>query len=184
MDIISKFDELDDVEAGLMRKIGFEWISMANYSEIYENNEKHFTNFGEVVRFVEDVICYRMPWTINGIVRLAENELESIDDINKKELPDWFDLLPQFLRYGVSEKELVWVMSLGIQDRNVAHWLLQAYKAKVKRLPKSLKQFLVWSLDNRKEMLLEMGAVWPKYFVRLFNNILIRYDKITKLISG
>ena len=179
IDYVEEFSELNEIDVELVKSIGFMWVSQASYSEIYEAHLDKFNGFNDFIKFIEDAICYRAPWAISGFVRLAGSM-----DIEDLVIPSWLEDSPQILRYGVPNKKLMWIMSLGVSDRDVASWLLEQYNANNRLPPRTIKRFVGWAINNREEIIEAMGEEWPIYFSKLFDEILNRYEKIQDALAG
>ena len=183
IDTVSGFRELNGANAGLIKQLGFRWLNLATYAEIFEGNEGAFENFGESIRFVENILCYRTPWALNGVVRLVQARIEEDIFGDAIQLPEWVSYLPQLLRYGVPTRELMWVMSLGVPERKVAVWLLELFQSTRNRRPNSLNEFVGWGIGSRNEVLPQMEAAWPKYFARMYGGIIDRYEQMQQILA-
>lgn len=183
VDAVTGFRELNGANTDLIKRLGFRWLNLATYAEIFEGSEGAFANFGESIRFVEDILCYRTPRVLNGVVRLVQERIA--DDVfgTEVQLPEWFSYFPQLLRYGVPTRELMWVMSLGVPERKVAVWLLELFRAARNRPPQSLKELVSWGIASRDEVLPRLEADWPKYFARLYDGIIDRYEQIQQILA-
>jgi len=180
---VSDFKELEDCDADSLSRLGYQWLNMSTYSEIYEAGAELFEDFGRAIKFVEQELCYRAPRAINGLVRLVEGSLETGDLGERQALPNWFLLLPHMLQYGVPSEQLVWSMSMGLGDRNVAHWLLQRYQQEFERDPRRSIELMNWSINNRDEIAEAMEQRWPSYFSRVFIEITDRYAHVRELVA-
>jgi transcription termination factor NusB len=109
--------------------------------------------------------------------------LETQDEDSEVILPDWIVLLPKFLRYGVASKELAWIMSLGIEDRGFAEYLLQKYVDANQNNPENFRQFVKWSTNNKEALIASAKNEWPRYFVQILEQVLERYTQIDKSLS-
>ena len=118
----------------------------------------------------------RMPIPEYLSIRLSGNFFNVI--------PNWIKNFPQQLRYGVPAKELMWIMSLGISDRDVASWLLDLYNENNRFPPNTIKGFVSWAINDREMIIEAMGEEWPIYFPKLFDGILNRYAKIQNALTG
>lgn len=183
IDVVSAFRELGGADAGLIKQFGFRWLNLATYGEIFEGSDGAFANFGESVRFVENILCYRTPWALNGVSRLVQARISDNVFVDWPPLPEWFSDLPQLLRYGVPTRELMWVMSLGIPERKVAVWLLELFRGTMNRQPDSLKDFVTWGIASRGEVTPQMEASWPKYFARMYGGIIDRYEQMQQILA-
>ncbi|MCI0558197.1 MAG: hypothetical protein MN733_06855, partial [Nitrososphaera sp.] len=181
--IACRAEELSGEDPDILAQCGYRWLNMGEYHEIYREREDRFRNLNEAVHFVEEVLIYRTPWVLNAIIRIMESALPSENVVELQGLSEWFKLLPHLLRYGVPSKELVWVMSLGIQERKLGLWLLDQFRQAQGQPPLSLRQFVSWSLDNRNTVIEQIKIQWPKYFSLLYSRILDRYERINTLLS-
>jgi helicase len=186
MEIACRTIELANVNTEILTSLGYEWVNLATYEDVFRRGESRFQSLNEAVRFVEDVFCYRVPWVLNGIIRILENSHPWINEEGQvsQQLPPWFKLLPHMMRYGVPTRELVWIMSLGVHDRRLAQWLLDHFSAGRFFPLRSLRQFVEWAIESRAFIIERMSREWPKYFVRQYSGILDRYERINTLLGG
>jgi len=132
---------------------------------------------------VEGVLVYTVPWVFNAVVRLFESRNEGLPAEQQVDIPEWFSVLPQFFRYGVSKVELMWVMSLGVPDRSVAKYLLQMFIESHGRQPTSLRKFLEWSIAQKELVLGLREERWPSFFRDSYAAILGRYQSILQQLG-
>lgn len=159
-----------DVEQ--LKRFGYIWITTGNYGSVF--NAGPFRNIDQAVEYVEEAFCYEMPWVLNGFRRLVQQIVS---------VPKWFELLPDFLRYGVNQESLVWVLSLGFSDRRFAEWMLKLHREEKRLYPANFKELLDWILENRQSLNENIGAAWPHYFGVVFTKITDRYEKISNLLN-
>jgi hypothetical protein len=178
--------ELSDVDLRTLVDLGFDWLNYGSYTRVKDRGGSRFRTLDEAIRFVEEALCYRVPWVLNGVVRIIESlpPWQEEEERVGQQLPDWFKSLSHMMRYGVRSRELVWIMSLGIQDQRLAQWLLDQFTEERIQLPSSLRQFVSWAIASRSEISERMRAEWPKYFVRLYFGILDRYERINTLLTA
>ena len=142
-----------------------------------------FDTFDDAVDYVENVLCYRVPWVLNGFIRLLEKGEDEDNRPALDDIPQWFRSLPDFLRYGVDRQELGWIMSLGFSDRRFAEWLLQVFIREHGREPGTFRDFINWVLEVGISLREKVDAAWPNYFGRLLGKVLARYSRINELLS-
>jgi superfamily II DNA/RNA helicase len=174
VDYVHRARELEDYDVQLIKTLGYIWILTGRYDTIYEAGRASFDNFDDAVKYVETILCYQVPWILSGFVRL----LNQIGD-----LPDWFTLMPDFLRYGVNEQVLVWVLSLGFTDRRFAEWVLEIYRVQNGTYPSNFREWLQWMLVNRQSISEQIDQTWPHYFRILFEKISDRYQRISDVLN-
>ncbi|MBL8080489.1 MAG: DEAD/DEAH box helicase [Anaerolineales bacterium] len=170
--------ELAKEDSSIVKRLGALWLRTGSYQSVFEGSE--FDDLDTAIAFVEDVLCYKLPWVINGMSRLLETQ----DDEGVDDLPDWFNLLPKYLRYGVDSKELAWIMSLGIEDRGVAEFLLQKYIDDNQANPASFRSFVSWAIAHNADLVTSAQEQWPKYFVQMLKQILDRYTQIDSSLGA
>ncbi|MBI3173158.1 MAG: DEAD/DEAH box helicase [Chloroflexi bacterium] len=178
VDIACQTSELADVNRNNVSRLGLVWMRSGNYQTVYLESDKD--ELDDAVHFVEDVLCYRLPWVINGMARLLESENED----ETYEMPDWFVWLPKYLRYGVDSKELAWITSLGIDDRDFAEFLLNHYVEDNEIQPTSFRQFLSWAIENKDDLISDSQEEWADYFTEILTQVLDRYSQINQSLNG
>jgi len=150
---------------------GLAWIESGDYSTVQLAAGASIGALEDVVEYVEDVLVNRLPWVVNGMTRLFEEGL-----VQDENLPEWFQFLPQFLRYGVNTSELVWTMSLGIPDRRFAEFLIGEYRRDQGHTPRDFNAVPDWALNNRAALMKAIQVDWPVYFVQILDRSLDRYS--------
>lgn len=173
IEFISRTKELEHQNPRQIALLGYQWIQTGRYDKVHEIAQDTFKNFDEAVEFTEEVLCFLTPWVINGFVRLID-QIENI--------PNWFRLLPDYLRYGVDQQPLVWVMSMGFIDRRFSKWLLEIFRRDNRIDPPSFRNLVQWILANKLELATQIGQAWPRYFGQLFDKIISRYQKIDEVL--
>jgi superfamily II DNA/RNA helicase len=172
IDLACRTVEMSDTDSNEVSKLGVSWLRTGNYQSVFEASK--FDDLDTTIFFVEDVLCYKLPWVINGITRLLETQNTDTELL----IPDWFALLPKYLRYGVDSKELAWIMSLGIEDRGFAEYLLQKYVEANQGNPANFRQFVRWATGNNEFLISSAKDEWPKYFIQILQQVLDRYAQI------
>jgi len=178
VEIACQTSELADMDKDVVSKLGIIWMKTGSYQSVFSESDED--NLDDAIFFVEDVLCYKLPWVTNGIARFLESESED----EAQELPDWFVWLPKFLRYGVDSKELTWVMSLGIDDREYAEFLLRHYTEENQSQPVSFRQFLSWATENKESLISESQKEWASYFTEILTQVLDRYSQISQSLTN
>ncbi len=174
--------ELADCEPQELARLGYEWIRVGRYDAVYVAAGR-FESLDDAVEFVEDVLCYRLPWVVNGLVRLMETAPNEDVELSVAQVPQHLRMLPDFLRYGADREELVWVMSLGFRDRPFAEWLLKNLLTVRGRAPESFREAVTWIVAERKHLMAHVGEGWPGYFGRILERILTRYSRLVPLLE-
>lgn len=186
--ILCAAPELKGEPAALATAVAWAWMQTGTYSEARAAGGGAFPNTDSAVQFVEQTVAYTLPWVMNGLLRLMEANGDIADDaISNPELPVavpvWAQYLPQFLRFGVDDPELVWIMSLGIPDPGFAIWIRGQFEQARGRRPASFREIVMWMLDQQDE-LLKRASHWPRYFVRLLGEVLGRYSEVSKVLGA
>jgi hypothetical protein len=176
--------ELAGVSASQATMIAWAWMQRGSYADVLASVPGRFDSIDEAVKYVEQTISYALPWVLNGLLRLLDPEKEAEDPmVIRFPKPAWASYLPQFLRYGVNEPDLVWIMSLGIPDPTFAAWIREQFEEARGRRPESFRDVLGWAVDNQRA-LAEAASEWPRYFVRLLLDVLSRYAQVRTLLDG
>lgn len=168
--------ELENQNLDLISILGYEWMQAGRYDRIFELGEGTFNQFDKAVKFTEEVLCFQTPWVLNGFIRLFENQIANI--------PGWFSLLPDFLRYGVNKQTKVWIMSLGFIDPKFADWLLSLYQQRYLFEPPSFRNLIQWIIRNKSGLQKQIGKEWPSFFEEHFEKVVGRYLRIYKLLEN
>jgi len=92
------------------------WINGLSITEIISIYEKQIVSAEEVVKFIEDLFGYKMPWGVASIIKIATHLLE----IDYSELTDNVIFLPAMIKFGVPDPASSWGMTIGIPSREVA----------------------------------------------------------------
>lgn len=67
-------------------------------------------------RWMDDVFAYRLPWGLNSLAVYLKRYAESLD----KEWPEVCDYYSSFVKYGVHEPVVCWLLAFGIASRVIA----------------------------------------------------------------
>ncbi len=173
IEYISRAIELEQQNPQKIALLGYAWMQTGRYDRVYEIAQDAFDDFDAAVEYTEEVLCFQTPWVLSGFVRL----LDQVENI-----PDWFRLLPDYLRYGVNLQTQVWVMSLGFNDRRFAEWLLEIYRRENRIDPPGFRVLIQWILSNRPGLGERISQEWPQYFEQLFDKITSRYQRIDEIL--
>jgi hypothetical protein len=183
VDISCQCDELSGHDAAHIKQFGFQWLNLATYGAVFESAQEAFGSYGAVIRFVESVLGYRLPWVVNGLARLVEAKLQDVAEEERPVIPDWFTYLPQLVRYGVPSLQLMWIMSLGIPERRVAQWLLDRFVGDRNRQPIGFGDILDWAIETKGIVAEQMSREWPLYFSQLYERTIDRYERVRALLG-
>lgn len=171
--------QLGDIDVDRTTDLAWAWIDTGRYGAVFEvdqRREAEFKAVDDAVDYVESVLSYRLSWIVSGLLRLNERSEDEV--VEEQDLPLWMDLLPQYLQYGVNRPELVWIMSLGVQDRLFAEWLLRRIHDYRGRESSSFIDAVDGLLWDRERLLAEVDQTWPPYFRRLLEEVLERYAQL------
>lgn len=169
-DIISLLDSVYELKTQDLRKIskiGYIWIQSGKYDNIYEGGKNVFSSFDEAVEYVEKVLIYLTPWVLSGFLQIANGLVK---------IPEWFLLLPDYLKYGVNSKSLVWLMSLGFPDRLFCEWILSKYLADEDSQPQSFDILKKWLATKAQFLLPNVKEDWPPYHLEIFERVISRQN--------
>jgi hypothetical protein len=187
IELVSGAAELEGESPGRTATLAQTWIETGSYLAVRDRAiaiQAPFDDLDDAVGFVERVLVYRLPWVLNGLLRVLEPPT-GIDPILALRfvLPEWVTALPHYLRYGVNTPALVWVMSLGVQDPAFAQWMLARYAMQRGGDPPSFRAVLKWALENEEELRRAAESEWPRYFARVLGDVLERYARLSDLLE-
>lgn len=186
--------ELSALNPELVATLGYTWITTGHFPTVLQRAGASLATLDEAVSYVEEVLSYQLTWSITGLLRLLSDSTEgeaagheaAVDGPvgASDSLPEWLRLLPQFLRYGVAERELVWAMSLGLQDRDFAAWIVRRYADTTNGPPSSFRTLLTWILEQRERLEAEASGTWPRYLVRFLTRAMNRYEAVNRALAA
>jgi superfamily II DNA/RNA helicase len=188
IELVSGAAELAGVPPARTAALAQTWIETGSYLAVRDRSvaiQSPFDDLDDAVGFVERVLVYRLPWVLNGLLRVMEPP-EGTDDpfiALRFALPEWVNALPHYLRYGVNSPALVWVMSLGVQDPAFAQWILARYSVQPGGEPSSFRAVLKWALENEEDLRVAAEQEWPRYFARVLGDVLERYARLSDLLD-
>jgi hypothetical protein len=67
-------------------------------------------------RYIDDVFMYRLPWGLNSL----GNYLKHYAEATESDWPSVCDYYSSFVKYGVHEPVVCWLLGLGLQSRAAA----------------------------------------------------------------
>jgi hypothetical protein len=174
---IAQTRELLGESPSLMAQVGDVWMATGSYVSVLEAVGS-FEELEGAVEFVEETIGYRVPWVLNGLMRIVESR-EGLP-----EPPVWLRLLPDMLRYGVRTENEVWVMSMGIRDPRLGRWVLNWLSEHGWPSPGSFRELVDFCLASEDEVIGAMRAQWPTYFAETYGESLGRYRRIQEILNS
>ena len=74
-------------------------------------------------RYITDRVTYKLPWGINGFLRLLAHHLQ----VNFEDLPISWQHLPAMFKFGVNNVLACWICNLGVTTRDLAVQLAALY---------------------------------------------------------
>jgi helicase len=151
-------------------KLVNDWVGGKPISEIRSTywTNKQEDEFG---LYVAERLTYKMPWGLNGFLRILAFKLHKEFD----ELPLAWQFLPSMMKFGVNSVFACWIGSFGVSSRQLAFELAQHYP---NPNDNSFTNFLKWLINLPYEFLykeLPVGSVVEKK--RLIN-------KMNKMVVG
>jgi len=172
--------ELSNEPPDQMSHIVFAWMRTGDYASLLAVAPERLTTIDEAIEYVETVIGYKLSWTLNGLVRLVEaDEAEGATGrVRLLELPEWFRHLPQYVRYGVDTRELLWVMTLGLQDREYASQVLAALQIDKGARPTQFREVAEWVVANEAPLMEFARQTWLPYYAKALRGIATRYGQL------
>jgi len=99
-----------------------EWVNGRSIQRLRTENWNPENSEG-FSRYIADRVTYKLPWGINGFLRLLAHQLQ----INFEELPISWQHLPAMFKYGVNNVLACWICNLGVSTRNLAIQLSVLY---------------------------------------------------------
>ncbi|MFV2044656.1 MAG: DEAD/DEAH box helicase [Anaerolineales bacterium] len=184
LELVTQTAELEGRDPLEMSLLADRWITTGSYDEVFRAIEDKFRTYDQAVTYVERELSYRLSWVVNGLLRLLETTDEFALARDQGGIPQWLELLPQFLRYGAASKEMVWAMSLGIADRTYGSWILQRFADEQARGPNSFRELISWVLDRPEELVQLSLQEWPKYFAIALQGIIDRYSGLRDMLAA
>lgn len=175
--------ELEGFDGNELSRLAYSWISSGSYQSLLSEGEEHFRNIDDVVSFVENEFNYRIPWVLDGLIRLVQDEADQQEGDMSTVLPEWFLYLPAFIRYGVDTPRLVWTMSLGLADRAFAEWILGRYESDRGSQPLRFNDLIEWIIATSDSLVADSTQEWPGYFARILRSIVVRYSSMTNALN-
>ncbi|MDP2887102.1 MAG: SAVED domain-containing protein [Ignavibacteria bacterium] len=141
---IPEFAKLQDIEVGLLLK----WIAGVNYNLLAE--EFSSGSVEAVVSIIEDAV-FGVPWGISALIQLLKSK------VGTEPIPNWIVLAPSLVMHGVPNRTAVYVINLGVRDRQMAIDLSKEFM-------KTKKQD---SYGNVKEWVASLSAAEIKAILRI-----------------
>lgn len=139
--------ELVDVDI-YYRDLLMSWINGTDINEIISEFSDIDTPVEDLVKFIENVFSYRLPWGMTAFLKIVAKELEIEDEIS-----EYCRFFPTMVKYGVPTPEASWVMSTGVPSRKVGMKIaLQYIKESIEP---SYQNFFEWLGSLDPEILME-----------------------------
>jgi superfamily II DNA/RNA helicase len=168
--------ELVGMDLSSLTRIAMAWVTTGRYHDVWHAAPEAIPSIDEAIEYVEDVLCYELNWILNGLIRLMDGEPGAGAAARRAALPEWFRYLPQYLRYGVDSRDLLWVMTLGIHDRVYASHILAALSTDGVEPASEFRDFVQRFVDNAENLFaMTLRERWPSYFVRRLDEVVTRY---------
>jgi len=124
------------------------WIRGTDINKIILDYKDSDTTVEELVKYIDNIFTYRLPWGMTAVLKIASKVLDLEDDIS-----EFCRFFPTMVKYGVPTPETSWVMSFGIPSRDVGMKIALQY---IKESPAtSYNDFLEWFSSIDLEMLSE-----------------------------
>jgi hypothetical protein len=94
------------------------WLDGKTPSEILADSEVQLVQMSshDVSRWIDDVFAYRLPWGLNSLSCYLKQHSEA----EGHEWPDVCDYYSAFVKYGVNDLVVCWLMAAGVSSRTAA----------------------------------------------------------------
>lgn len=95
-----------------------------------------FKNTVQVSKYISSLLNYSLPWFCNAFISVLAFKLnddpddQSVSEM-RDELPQTWQHLASFVKYGVSTLSACWVCSLGVESRATAQYVADYYSEEV-----------------------------------------------------
>lgn len=173
VNFISDAVELAGINMESLSSIIYTWIRGGSYTEVTQTFPDIFDDVEDFIKFVEREFNYRLPWVLDGLVQDAQEFFDGIED-PEGSLPEWFINSSGYIRYGIDSKELLWIMSLGINDRPYSEWLLSEIEKHLKRPPENFYENISVMSEIEDELISKTGQDWPAFYENKLKGIIGR----------
>lgn len=100
-------------------------------------------------RYIADRITYKLPWGLNGFLRVLAFKLQ----VEYDNLPIAWQHLPAMMKFGVNDVFACWSISLGITSRNLALQLSKRYSSENGAHALDFANFAKWVLNLPNEFI-------------------------------
>lgn len=153
------------------------WVQGTSVSQLRSQywDQDYLEDFG---RYVSDQLTYKLPWGINGFLRILAGKLQK----EFSELPRSWQHLPAMVKLGVNNVVACWAGSLGVTSRSFAKEISEVYIERHGVI--DFLEFASWITNLPTEFVLhEMkGTKYEKKrFFEARNNLLINRDLLNHI---
>jgi helicase len=121
-----------------------DWINEMSISDLVITYTTSEAEVQKLSQFIEDYFVFRLPWGMNGYLRIAQHLLE-LDNLAADRR-----FLSSMVKYGVGNPLSTWPMALGCPSRELAAALTAGFLSDQDQLP-SLARFIDWFSDLSEE---------------------------------
>jgi hypothetical protein len=169
--------ELAEVSLDSLSRVTWAWLQTGSYAAALEAAPLLLEDLDGAIEYVEETLGYKLNWILSGLVRLLESSDEDqpapVAEVDPPRT--WMHLLPQYVRYGVSSRELLWIMTLGIHDREYAEELLSRMTQSERGAPTRFRNVVEWLVENENEVVTHASDAWTPYYAKALPAIIARY---------
>lgn len=125
------------------------WINGRSIRELRTDlwDPEHSEDFS---RYISDRITYKLPWGINGFLRILAFRLQ----LNFQDLPIAWQHLPAMFKFGVNNVIACWLCSLGITVRHLALQLSSLYIQETQAFSLDFSDLARWFVNLPNEFVL------------------------------
>lgn len=118
------------------------WINGNSVNQLRRNlwNPGESESFS---RYLADRLIYKMPWGINGFLRILAFHLQ----IKYSDLPIAWQHLPAMMKFGLNNVFACWISSLGVTSRELALQLAERFQSENNHLNLDYEIFLRWFVN-------------------------------------
>jgi len=108
---------------GDYKELLIQWVRGDNIEDIFKDLEIQEIKPDVLVKIIDKLFRYELPWSFSGIIRIAIEVL----DLDKTQLNNYVTFLPSMIKYGVPSFVACWAMGIGIPSRSIALRIASKY---------------------------------------------------------
>lgn len=153
------------------------WVQGMPVSQLRSEfwDQDYLEDFG---RYVSDQLTYKLPWGINGFLRILAGKLQQ--EFN--ELPRAWQHLPAMAKFGVDNVVACWASSIGVTSRAFAMEISEVYIERHGVI--DFQEFASWAVNLPSEFVLRemQGTKYEKKrFFDARNDLVVNRDLLNHI---